>query len=113
MSYELDYKLAIDVDGVIEVDQDNAIGARVAEWLDTPKGEVWGAPQWGNNLTQYRHEPVNSDTEAAIENSIMLSLPTDVSGVVINAISAKATEFDKYEITIQLPTTTIVKEVTL
>ncbi|UTZ44604.1 hypothetical protein [Vibrio campbellii] len=111
---EIDYRLGVDTEGVIVSEPIEVLAVRVAEWLDTPQGQMWGAPHWGNRLKPYKHEPMNSGTEAAIENSILLTLPNDVKGVVLAGIDVRAVEFDLYRISIRiLGAKEIVKEVQL
>jgi hypothetical protein len=111
---EIDYKLGVDTEGVIVSEPIEVLAVRVSEWLDTPQGQMWGAPHWGNRLRAYKHEPMNSDTEAAIENSILLTLPNDVKGVILESIDVCAVEFDLYRISIKIKgSTKIVKEVSL
>ena len=96
MSQEIDYLLKVTIDGVTTYAEDQAVAVRVEEWLDTPQGEIWGAPQWGNRLKQYKHLPICDDTAAAIENSILMKLPVDVPSAVITHISAKPQGVDTY-----------------
>lgn len=96
MGQEIDYLLNLNIDGVNTYGEDQAVAVRVAEWLDTPQGEVWGAPQWGNKLKQYKHLPICDDTAAAIENSILMNLPVDVPSAVITHISVRPHEVDTY-----------------
>lgn len=100
MASELDYLLAIDMEGVITFDDSESLLIRIKEWLHTKKGEMWGAPHWGNTLEQFKHEPVNSYTAAAIENHIIMTLPKHVAGVVITEIRAEPIDFDYYHIII-------------
>ncbi|QFT40120.1 MULTISPECIES: hypothetical protein [unclassified Vibrio] len=102
MSQEIDYLLGVDINGVKVSDESESIPMRVAEWLDTPQGQIWGAPHWGNRLMPYKHEPINSDTAAAMENSIVMSLPVDVKGAVITEILIEPKDFDMYHIVIGL-----------
>ncbi|CAH0543058.1 hypothetical protein [Vibrio marisflavi] len=87
MTQEINYKLKATADGVETHDDVVSVIARVAEWLDTPEGEVWGSPAWGNNLAQFRHEPQSDTVAAAMENVIANKLPKDLSDVSISGIA--------------------------
>ena len=95
---ELDYLLRMTPEGVSVLEGDAAALNDVAEWLDTPRGIVFGRPDWGNNLDTYRHEPTNEALEVAIENSIMLGLMRDVPAVQIKGIRCEASKerIDEY-----------------
>lgn len=113
MSKEIHHLLTMGIDGVVEFDDSQAVLARVLEWLDTPIGQVWGAPHWGHNLTQYKHDPINVNTAVAIESSIVSKLPVDVSGVSINGISVTPAnnDIDTFLIKIGINGTVITKGV--
>lgn len=102
MADEIYYKMTANIDGVETFTGGNAKLARVAEWLDTPQGQVWGAPQWGNRLSQYRHNPLNGDTAAAIESHIAMNLPQDIADASITSIRVEPVEMDRWSIRISL-----------
>ncbi|MCS0376586.1 hypothetical protein [Vibrio diabolicus] len=114
MSQEIDYLLRVDIDGVKVTDEKHAIVARVSEWLDTPEGQVWGAPKWGNRLGVYKHEPINETTAAAIENSILLTLPIDVKDAVVQGIAVEPSVngIDAYKLTIVVNGQTLERGIT-
>lgn len=102
MADEIYYKLSATIDGVVSYSGSDAKLSEVAEWLDTPKGEISGAPHWGNDLSQYRHMPMNGDTAAAIENHIALELPADVPDVSLSSIRVDPVTIDRWDIKIYL-----------
>ncbi len=102
MAQELSYKLDADRDGVTTFDSGKAVVARVAEWLDTPQGQVWGAPDWGNPLQQYKHLPMNNTVAGAMELSIANKLPEDLPDVAINAILVEPLNIDQWRIAISV-----------
>lgn len=102
MPQEIDYLMGTTMEGVKTYDENSAAIARVAEWLDTPTGQVWGSPLWGNNLTQYRHEPMNGDTAAAMENSIALKLPSDLPDIAISRVLCDPVNADTWKIKIYI-----------
>ena len=115
MPHEIDYLMSTTMEGVQVYDEATAVIARVAEWLDTPVGQVWGSPLWGNNLTQYRHEPMNGDTAASMENSIALKLPQDLPDVAISRVLCEPMNADTWRVQIHISgiTQSLKKEVTL
>lgn len=102
MNNEINYKMTAAIDGVETHEGDAALIARVSEWLDTPQGSIWGAPHWGNRLIQYKHLPMNSDTAAAIQNSIADKLPQDMGDVAVSAVAVTAVEPDLWKIQLKL-----------
>lgn len=100
MAEEIDYLLTATIDGVQTFSDDNAALSRVAEWLDTPKGQVWGSPKWGHELTQYRHYPLNGATAAAMENSVSAKLPQDIANLTLSSVKVEPDGVDKWVITI-------------
>ncbi|MCG6387490.1 hypothetical protein K6U51_10010 [Vibrio fluvialis] len=102
MSDEIYYKMTATIDGVETYTGQEAKIARIAEWLDTPEGQVWGAPHWGNELSQYRHMPMNGDTAAAIENHIASKLPEDIPDVSIASIKVTPVTVDCWRIQISI-----------
>lgn len=97
---ELDFLMTLDSGGVVEKEDGAAYVEVVREWLSTPISTVWGDPSWGNNLNQYKHQPQSTTTESAIENSILLKLPTDCPSIKIGAILCESIEKDLYQISI-------------
>lgn len=100
MRNEIDFLMGIEGTGVITHEGGSAMANCIREWLSTPKGSVWGAPWWGNNLSQYRHDPLDDDTASSIENSILLSIPQDIPGIQILRIGVEPVEKDVWKITI-------------
>lgn len=115
MADEIFYKMDANIDGVQTYSGDEAKLARIAEWLNTPEGEVWGAPGWGNRLSQYRHNPMNGDTAAAIENHIAIDMPEDIADVSMRSVLVKPVSVDRWNIQISISgvATTINQDVTL
>lgn len=97
---EIDYLMRLDQGGVIEFGGNDGAIAQIREWLDTPQGQVWGKPQWGNLLSQFKHEPMDEITEVAMENTIMLTIKSDLPRIDIGGIRVKCLDIDAYKITI-------------
>lgn len=86
MAFEVDYLMALDESGVITYSGDEAVANNVSEWLNTPRGHVYGRPQWGNELALFKHEPPNDDTAVALENSILLGMQVDLPQLQVSGI---------------------------
>lgn len=101
MADEIDYLLKAEFDGVVTYSGKAAKLIQIAEWLDTPKGQIWGSPSWGHELIQYRHAPMGDNTAASMENSIAAKLPQDISNMTLSSVKVEAgDEIDQWWITI-------------
>lgn len=100
MQNEIDYLMRLDESGVIVHEGDAAAVNNVTEWMDTPRGHVYGNPAWGNDFAAFRHAPPSEAVEIGIENMIVTGLPRDVVGVVVKGVrcSASKSELDKYHV---------------
>lgn len=99
---EIDYLLRIDPVGVITFTGRESIVAQIREWIDTPKGEVWGRPAWGNLLSQFKHLPINDYTAASIESFILLTINEDIPNIAIDAIRVIPMTNDSYKIIVEV-----------
>lgn len=100
---EIDYLMSLDESGVILYEDDaEAMANNIKEWMDTPRGHVFGNPAWGNNFAAYKHEPHNETTAVGLESMILVGLPRDIYGVQIYSIwcAPDETEIDKYNVEI-------------
>jgi hypothetical protein len=102
MQDEIDYLMQLNESGVIVHEGDAATINNVTEWMDTPRGHVYGNPGWGNSFIQFRHEPPSEAVEIGIENMIVTDLQRDVAGVVVKGIrcSASSKNLDVYNVII-------------
>ncbi|WCH25172.1 hypothetical protein [Aeromonas salmonicida] len=102
MAFEVQYLMELDESGVITLESDEAQANNVTEWLDTPKGHVYGRPSWGNELALFKHEPPTDDTAVALENSILIGMQADLPSIQVTGIFCEpsATEIDKYRVRI-------------
>ena len=50
MQAEIDYLMQMDESGVIVHEGEAAAINNVTEWMDTPRGQVFGNPAWGNGF---------------------------------------------------------------
>lgn len=106
MQYEVEYLMSLSESGVQVMSGAAADLNKVAEWLDTPRGTVYGNPSWGNELKQFQHEPTNSSSTAVnIEFHIIEGISRDIPDLVIQHIYCQPhpEDSDKYLITIGLP----------
>lgn len=105
MMNEIDALLEIGPNGIIVHDGDEAaLVERLDEWLCTPRGAIYGYPDWGNRLSRFKHEPPDTPTAVQIENDIINSLRVDIPALTINKIvcSPVASAPDRYDIAVVL-----------
>ncbi|WP_318491899.1 hypothetical protein [Photobacterium leiognathi] len=95
---EIDYLLRINEEGVITFSGGYAQVSIVREWLDTPRGTVWGKPDWGNMLAQYKHLPIDIDTAASMQAHIARSLAYDLPQIQLDGIRILPMASDAYKI---------------
>lgn len=111
---EIDPLLALELSGVKTYSsQEEAWAARLYEWLNTPVGEVYGNPSWGNILPEFKHEPTNqTHIQIAIESRLLVKLNVDIPDVPVRGISVReGSEMDMLKIAIQIHSTVITQEV--
>lgn len=98
---EIDYLMSLDESGVILLeDEAEAIANNIKEWMDTPRGQIYGNPNWGHDFGKFKHEPHNETTAVGIEGMILTGLPRDVANVSIYAIWCEPdpVALDKYNV---------------
>lgn len=102
MAFEVDYLMGLDESGVVLYNGNDAMSNNVMEWLDTPKGHIYGRPSWGNELALFKHEPPNDDTAVAMENSILIGMQIDLPDIQVTGILCEpdTAELDKYRVQI-------------
>lgn len=84
---EVSYLMDLNESGVITYDNRHADLNNLAEWLDTPRGSIYGVPEWGNELANFKHEPTGSMAVAiAIEFSVIKGVMRDLPNIVIDSI---------------------------
>jgi hypothetical protein len=99
---EINHSLLIEGGELLTHDAD-AVLEKINFWLDTPAGEVWGRPEWGNRHNQFKHEPTSTDTsslEIAIENVTIRDLERDLPGVLVLGIRVSMLSIDNVQMTI-------------
>lgn len=96
---EIDHLLSLE-DGELVTYTENPELEKVSMWLNTPKGEYWGRPEWGNRLNSYKHEPVSASLEVEMENVIILDLERDLPSVQVLGISISALDVDQFTISV-------------
>lgn len=84
---EIDCLLRIDADGLILcLGRNKALPAKLEEWLRTPEGSIYGLPEWGNPLADFKHEPTNQYVAVFIENRLVSKIRTDLSEIQLSGI---------------------------
>jgi len=100
---EINYLMSLDESGVVMFDDEGeAMANNIQEWMDTPRGQVYGNPDWGHDFNSFRHEPHNETTAIGLENMILNGLPRDVQGVKIYSIlcNPDTSVMDQYNVNI-------------
>ncbi|EAV1590961.1 hypothetical protein HCK74_004429 [Salmonella enterica] len=113
---EIDPLLTLELSGVkTYASQEEVWWARLYEWLNTPVGQVYGNPSWGNILPEFKHEPTNqSHIQIAIEARLFSKLRIDLPDVPASGLMVReGSEIDKLVIAIQIHDTVITQEVKL
>lgn len=101
---EIDCLLRVNQEGVsVKLGDNESMQARIEEWLHTPQGSIYGWPEWGNPLQKYKHEPMNTLTEVAIENDMLTAMIRDIPDLALSGIRVESAEFDVYVLSIGLP----------
>ena len=84
---EIDCLLRTDADGLsLLLGANKALPARLEEWLRTPVGSIYGLPEWGNELADFKHEPPSQNVAVFIENRLVSKLRTDLPEVQLSGI---------------------------
>lgn len=112
-AYEIDHLMTLGVSGVKTYESAvEAKAEQLREWLNTPKGKVWGNRSWGTIMQEFKHEPTNlSHVQIAIESRLLMKLQEDLPDLSVQAISFTEVDFDLGKLTIQIPEGTISEEV--
>lgn len=95
---EIDSRLRVDAGGVVLYLDEQALPARLNEWLRTPEGSVWGWPSWGNPLRRFQHEPMNDYTAVNIENFLINKLKTDITELQLAGVRCNPVSGDLYQV---------------
>lgn len=104
----IDYLLELDEQGVIVHRESGVILNNITEWLDTPRGSVFGKPSWGNELHKFKHETMNDDLAISVENLIIRGLIRDLPIFTsASTVTVRSDDFDRYAISIITPYGTI------
>jgi hypothetical protein len=100
---EINHLMALDAGELtVHLSDDEAQIAQINLWLDTPKGQYWGRPAWGNRFSMFKHEPVgDANTFSAIfENLLLLDIRQDLPFISVQSIGVVRLEFDRVELTL-------------
>lgn len=98
---EINHLMALDAGELtVHLSDDEAQIAQINLWLDTPKGEYWGRPEWGNRFAMFKHEPIG-DAEtfsATFENLLLLDIRQDLPFISVQSIGVRRLNFDLVEL---------------
>lgn len=107
-SETIDYLMTLNDQGVVVHKQSDVILNDLTEWMDTPRGVVFGNPSWGHDLNRFKHEVMNEDLAVSVENSVARGMLRDLPALSsVSSVSVSATKFDQYQIVITTPYGTI------
>ncbi len=98
---ELDHLVSLSPgEGVKRHADEQAIGDRIIEWLETPEGTVADMPSWGHILRPFKHEPAGTNLAVIIEMAIVEKMPKDIRDLVIGGIRVDFDEMDMARVSI-------------
>lgn len=100
---EIDYLIGLNEQGVIVHSAENAAFNLIKEWFDTERGEVFGNPSFGNDLSQFKHEPLNSDSVVTYESAIVFGLSRDLPMIKVSGIRVELISEDQVQIWLYTP----------
>lgn len=83
---EIDFLMRVTSGGVTTYEDADALIAQLDEWLNTPRGSIYGRPDWGNLFIRYKHQPTDDSTAVIIENEILPVLKRDLPALRIGGL---------------------------
>lgn len=92
---EISHLLEINEGELVTFSELTENGEKVRMWLNTPQGEYWGKPWWGNELVKFKHEPIDINIEVLLESSIISGLKRDLPSIKIIDIHVQALSVDR------------------
>ncbi|EKO3439475.1 hypothetical protein NTE19_003367 [Vibrio fluvialis] len=111
---EISHLLEIDQGGLVTFDSHAAYGEQVRLWLNTPKGEYWGRPGWGNPFVDFKYVDPTEDSCIEMELIILSALKRDLPNVpVADVVVTLSSKIDKqtFTVSIVLSNETVTKEI--
>ena len=82
---------------------EEAMNERIREWLATPMGTVANDPEWGNNLSQFKHDPLSTGNglDTQIELAIVSKMPNDIEDLQITGVSVEILDVDLFRLVVE------------
>lgn len=108
---EIDFLMRVTAGGLSTSSGNDAKLARLDEWLNTPRGSIYGRPNWGNIFTKYKHQPTDESTAVIIENESLPILRVDLPDVRILGIRCDPGGIQDYILSIMTDSGSITKEI--
>lgn len=96
MSNELAFLLNFDEDELTQKEGVDAWLEAIRFWLDTPEGSVWGRPEWGNPLVDFKFEDMSTDTEVEFKLDMLSALRRDLPYIPVSGIDVQFSNIDHY-----------------
>lgn len=100
---ELSHLLQINSNGLATFEGVAAYGEQVRFWMNTPQGQIWGRPSWGNPFVDFKFMDVTEDSCIEMELKILSAIKRDLPDVPIMDVSVTLPhETDKQTFLIQI-----------
>jgi hypothetical protein len=99
---EINHVLDVFEGQLVTYDADESL-AKVNWWLDTPEGQLWGDPAWGNKLIQFNHDPISVSLDVVIEAHIYSKMSVDLPSVSIKGIRVVTKEMNQAQLILETP----------
>lgn len=100
----IDYLMSLNEQGVIVHSDGDVLLDNLTEWLDTPRGSVFGNPSWGNELSKFKHEVMDEDLAVGVESSIARGLQRDLPSLsILSSVEVATDGLDRYTVNIITP----------
>ncbi|WP_070962876.1 hypothetical protein [Vibrio sonorensis] len=100
MGMEFSHLLETEDGELVVFDDAQSEGEQVRFWLNTPQGQVWGKPWWGNPFAKFRHEPLDENLQADITMDVLADLKRDLPHISIRDILVEQIDTDAALITL-------------
>lgn len=95
---EVDFLMRVESGGIATHEGLEGYIAQLDEWLNTPRGTVYGNPTWGNRFFRYKHQPTDESMGVIIENEIIFDLRRDLPDVPLAGIRCDPDGIQDYSI---------------
>lgn len=96
---EMNHLFEVDQEGFVQFSGVEAVEAKLQNWISTPRGSIFGKPEWGHTLRQFLHDPPTDTLAGVIEAELADTLEVDLPDVSLLWVRvAPSEEFDGYHL---------------